>query len=90
VLFEDSHIDKLLSGDVNGDELAQEVARMIASKAPLAIQKASEIMDKGENISLKDALDLEKLDFKYIFGTEDALEGLLSVVKKRRPDFKGK
>jgi len=88
-LFDDNHINKLLSGEVEEGDVAGELARTIAKKAPLAIQKANELMDRGENMSLRDALELEKSDIKYIFATEDALEGLLSV-GKRKPDFNGK
>jgi enoyl-CoA hydratase/carnithine racemase len=47
-------------------------------------------MDEGEALPLKEALELEKRHAAELFETEDALEGLQSVVGKYRPTFKGK
>ena len=50
---------------------------------------ANEIMDKGFTLPLEEALQLELASLEKIFSTEDALEGLTSVVERRRPSYKG-
>jgi len=46
-------------------------------------------MDRGFSMTLDEALKLELASLKDIFSTEDALEGLKSVVERRRPGYKG-
>ncbi len=89
-LFDDEHIDQLLSGKgIEQNSLAGKLAKAISSKAPLAIKTANMVMDKGEKLPLKEALELERSHAVDIFRTEDALEGLMSMGKKK-PEFKGK
>jgi hypothetical protein len=58
-------------------------------KAPLALQRAAELIDRGTNLPLPDALELEMQYLVEIFSTDDAHEGLSSIGRKR-PEFKGR
>ncbi len=64
-------------------------AKILSKKAPIALSTAMKLMDDGANLSLEDGLKLELAGLKEIFATEDALQGLSSVVKGFRPEFKG-
>ena len=88
--FSDSNIQKLLSGGSDLNELGKKIARTISYKAPLAIKLANQIIDKGSDLDLNEGLVLELSYLKEIFSTQDALEGLNSVLTRQRPTFKGK
>jgi enoyl-CoA hydratase len=73
------------------DELmakVREKAQLLISKGPLAIAAAKRVMNKGVDISLDAALELEKQAFAALFGTEDQKEGMKAFVEKRKPVFK--
>jgi enoyl-CoA hydratase/3-hydroxyacyl-CoA dehydrogenase len=89
--FSDGNIEKVLSGKaMQEDGMTVRLHKKISSKAPLAIKLANRVMDEGEALPLKEALELETRYAGELFKTEDALEGLQSVTGKYRPTFKGK
>ncbi|MFO8071109.1 MAG: enoyl-CoA hydratase-related protein [Polyangia bacterium] len=83
----------LVSAVYEPDELMDKVrerAALVASKGPRAVAAAKRVMNKGVDLSLDAALELEKQAFSALFGTEDQREGMSAFVEKRKPDFKGK
>jgi enoyl-CoA hydratase/3-hydroxyacyl-CoA dehydrogenase len=91
-LFAKGCITALLSGKTpNGVsvELAGQVAKALGNKAPLALRIADEIIDRQAGLPMRAAVEIELDRLKDIFATEDALEGLSSL-GRRRPEFKGK
>ncbi|MCK5261554.1 MAG: enoyl-CoA hydratase/isomerase family protein, partial [Thermoplasmatales archaeon] len=88
--FSDTNIQSLLSGEGDLNELGQKISKTISYKAPLAIKLANKIIDEGSRLDLNEGLEVELSHLSKIFSTQDALEGLNSVVKRRRPTFKGK
>lgn len=81
-------IDEITGGDIL--ELAKKWAKSIASKGPIAVQIAKEIMHKGIEMDLADALQLEVEGFGRICHTEDKIEGVQAFLEKRKPEFTGK
>ena len=75
-------------GDLN--ELGQKISKTISYKAPLAIELANKIIDEGSQVNLNEGLEIELNHLGEIFSTQDALEGLNSVITRKRPEFKGK
>ena len=71
------------------DPIKQRIAKMISSKAPLALELANRIIDLGCERSLKDGLEEELAHLTEIFSTKDALTGLTNVGKKNI-QFEGK
>jgi enoyl-CoA hydratase len=69
---------------------AIEVASLIASKPPLAIRQAKEMLNKSFEMSLSSALDHERKSFVLLSGTEDRNEGINAFLEKRKPEFSGK
>jgi enoyl-CoA hydratase/3-hydroxyacyl-CoA dehydrogenase len=90
-LFTDENIGGILDWEnlKTDDPVVQKIAKSISYKAPVAVKMANEIMDEGSNKTLEEALELELAKLEQIFSTEDALEGLSSVVERRRPAYKG-
>lgn len=69
---------------------AMEWAEKICQMGPLAIRAAKICITQGLNMTLEDGLKLEAHYAEYIVGTEDAVEGPMSFVEKRKPNFKGR
>jgi len=80
----------MLSGEGDLNELGQKISKNISYKAPLAIKLANKVIDEGSRLDLKEGLEIELSHLAEVFSTQDALEGLNSVVMRRRPTFKGK
>ncbi len=71
-------------------EAATELARTIASKAPIALRYAKEAVVKGLGMSLDDGLRLEGDLSTLLRTTEDRLEGAKAFLEKRKPRWTGK
>jgi enoyl-CoA hydratase len=68
----------------------REQAKLLMGKGPIAIAAAKRCMNKGVDISLDAALELEKQAFAALFGTEDQKEGMGAFVEKRLASFPGR
>ena len=53
-------------------------------KAPIALRIAAELIDRGADLPLQQALDLELAHLVEIFSTKDAYEGLTSLGRHGR------
>jgi enoyl-CoA hydratase len=71
-------------------EEAKNLAREIASKAPVAVRLAKESVNKAFEVSLADGLEYERKLFYFLFATEDQDEGMQAFIEKRTPEWKGK
>ncbi len=87
--FEAGMVTKVAPADRYLEE-AKELARTIASKAPLAAQLAKDAVLKAYDGTLDAGLDYERRNFLVLFSTEDKEEGMAAFKEKRAPDFKGK
>ena len=78
---------------VDGAELlprAKALIGKIATKGPVAIGAAKELMRRGAAMNLGDALSLESQSFSWLFSTEDQKEGMKAFLEKRTANFKGR
>lgn len=66
-----------------------QVARTIASKAPLAVAGAKASLDQGTGLDLGSGLQVEQESVVLLFATTDKKEGLDAFVEKRAPKFTG-
>jgi enoyl-CoA hydratase len=55
-----------------------------------AVRMAKAVMDTGIDMSLKEALEVERLGFCVLYSTEDQKEGLKAFGEKRPPKYQGK
>jgi len=90
-LCDAGNVEKLLGGEApagSDEALAAKTAKIVGSKAPLALKMANEIIDAQSDQSITDGVETELGRLSDIFSTADALEGLSSAGRKR-PEFKG-
>lgn len=71
-------------------ERAHELARRIASKAPLAARLAKEAVLQAFETPLSAGLLLERRNFVLLAGTEDRDEGVQAFLAKRTPSWRGR
>ena len=71
-------------------EDALKLAEEIASRAPVAVRAAKQMINQAYERTLTDALAEEKRVFYNLFSTEDQKEGMRAFVEKRKPEWKGK
>ena len=80
----------LVNRVVKDEELmiaAEEMAQVIAQKAPVAVKMAKTLIN--ENQEIKEGLEKEINLFAQCFATQDRLEGINAFLEKRKPEFKG-
>lgn len=67
---------------------AQELAKIIASRAGVSLGLIKQAVDRGTQLSLEQALELERELFDKVFQTEDVKEGVDAFINKRPAHFK--
>ena len=82
-----------LVSEVVADEIvlseSLQLAREIASLAPLAQRQIKELVIESMNSSLESGLRLERKAFQILFSSADKTEGIRAHLEKRRPVFRG-
>ncbi|MGQ3892307.1 enoyl-CoA hydratase/isomerase family protein [Legionella sp. CNM-4043-24] len=82
----------LVTGVYEGSELLEQGERLlgtIMSMAPLAIASTMEVIDKGFDMNLPDALHLEAVHFALTCASQDKQEGVSAFLSKRPASFRG-
>jgi enoyl-CoA hydratase len=82
-------VDEVVPGDAllgRGEDLA----RAIATGAPLAVNACMEAVRRGSELPLAEALEVEAVLFGRLFGTADTKEGLQAFVDKQKPTWTGR
>ncbi len=70
--------------------LARHTATEIATAGPIAVRLAKRAMRESSDGTLEQALELESTQQRVTFATEDAREGIRSILDKRPPVFIGR
>jgi enoyl-CoA hydratase len=68
---------------------ALETAKIIASRAPVAVQAIKKSIHEGMNLNEEKANELEAHLFGQLFSTQDKSEGVRAFIEKRKPQFSG-
>ncbi|HBD10410.1 MAG TPA: enoyl-CoA hydratase [Syntrophobacteraceae bacterium] len=74
------------------DQLLEEtmkIARKLAGLSQVALRAIKQVVDRGMDVDLKTGCALEMEAFGVCFASNDAREGALAFLEKRKPDFKG-
>jgi len=71
-------------------ERAQEIAKMIAAMAPLAVAGCMDAVRRGSDLGLQAALELEAEIFGRLCGTADKAEGTKAFLEKRAAVWTGR
>src|SRR5512133_2371168 len=69
-------------------ETTLKIARLIASKGPLALAEAKAAINHSLQGDYVKSLEAEAEGFGELFASKDAREGMTAFVEKREPDFK--
>ncbi|MBM4360600.1 MAG: enoyl-CoA hydratase/isomerase family protein [Deltaproteobacteria bacterium] len=83
----------LVNRAVPADELdaaVHEVAERIAEKSPLTVKLGLEALAAQDDLALEDALPLLRERLGACLGTDDAREGLMAFLEKRKPVWTGR
>ena len=68
---------------------AEAILEGILNQAPLAVRSILEVIDRGYDLPLDDALHLEAVHFGLVAATLDKQEGVNAFLQKRPPVFRG-
>jgi enoyl-CoA hydratase/3-hydroxyacyl-CoA dehydrogenase len=83
----------LINRAVDADEFDDVVAEYLddlVHGAPIALQKAKQVMNAGRDQDLSAGLELEAQAFGLLLGTEDMQEGAAAFMEDREAEFEGK
>jgi enoyl-CoA hydratase len=69
---------------------ALEIAKVIASNAPIAVRQAKKAIQRGMDVDLRTGLAFEIEAYNRTVDTDDRREGVLAFAEKRKPLFTGK
>ena len=63
--------------------------KLISYTAPIALEIASDLLEiaNSDEVSLTDGLNQELAKLEAIFSTNDAFEGLSSLIEGRKPSY---
>jgi enoyl-CoA hydratase len=67
-----------------------EIARVIASKGPVAVRLTKQIVQRGQDLDLANACQQEAFAFGLTCATEDQKEGMKAFLEKRPAKFTGR
>lgn len=70
-------------------ERAKQILNGVLAMAPLAVAGVMEVINRGYNLSLTDALHLEAVHFGALCASADKQEGVSAFLSKRQAKFKG-
>ena len=71
-------------------DAALELARTIASRAPVAVLAAKEAVRLADELPLSAGLRHERRAFFALFASDDQAEGMAAFIEKRQPQWKGR
>ncbi len=71
-------------------EEAIALAQVIASKPPVAVRLAKQLVHACDQTTLAEGLERERQAFYLLFSSEDQKEGMAAFVQKRPPQWKGR
>lgn len=69
---------------------AEEWARKLVAKAPIALKLAKEAVNRGLELKLDEGMLLENELYLVLQTTEDRMEGIRAFLERRKPEFKGR
>ena len=82
-------VNKVVSSEKLMDETIT-ILEKILTMAPMAVGYAKVAINKGLDLDLRNALELEKDLATITFGSEDKTEGMSAFLEKREPKFKNR
>lgn len=71
-------------------EEAKAMANLIASNAPIAVKLCKDAIDRGLQVDIDKAIEIEAEDFGKCFDSEDQFEGMSAFLERRAKNFQNK
>ena len=71
-------------------DTAKDMMKTILSKAPKAVSMCKVAINKGKEMDMDNALELESDVTGLLFATNDKVEGVAALLEKRKAEFMGK
>ncbi len=70
---------------------ARDMATQLSTQSgPLALREIKMLVDRGLEMPLDEALQLERERAAYLYTTDDSAEGIQAFLQRRPPDFRGR
>ncbi|MCM8711205.1 short-chain-enoyl-CoA hydratase [Clostridium sp. SYSU_GA19001] len=82
-------VNKIVALEALLDE-AKAMAKKIAENAPIAVKLCKDAIDRGLQVDIDSAIEIEAEDFGKCFSTEDQKEGMSAFLEKREKQFKNR
>lgn len=70
-------------------EEAMNFAKKLAEQPPIAVRLIKEVVNRAEDVPLREGMLMERKNFYLAFDSDDQKEGMNAFIEKRRPSFKG-
>jgi len=70
-------------------DVARIMLQQMLANAPLALAQCIDVVNRGADIPLDEALALEAAAFGLLAATDDMRQGTAAFLEKRAPTFKG-
>jgi enoyl-CoA hydratase / 3-hydroxyacyl-CoA dehydrogenase len=87
--FDLGFVTRVVPAEAARDDVAR-MARLIADRAPLAVQWVKGVVNRAVDSPLDASLRLEGESAGHTFATRDRTEGMRAFLERRKPDFEGK
>lgn len=71
-------------------DMAMEMAQTICENAPVAVAQVKSVVNRGMEMDINNALQIETNAYETTIPTEDRVEGLKAFNEKRKPNYKNK
>ena len=71
-------------------EEAKAMANAIMANAPIAVKLCKDAINRGMQVDIDEAIEIEAEDFGKCFATEDQKEGMTAFIEKRAKNFSNK
>jgi enoyl-CoA hydratase len=82
-------VNRVVSSTENVVDAARATMRSILANGPAAIAACIDVVNRGLDVALDEALALEASAFGRLAGTADMREGTSAFLEKRPPNFHG-
>lgn len=82
-------VNKVVEPEVLLEE-AKAMAKKIAQNAPIAVKLCKDSINRGMQVNIDDAIDIEAYDFGKCFSTKDQKEGMTAFIERREKNFQNK
>jgi enoyl-CoA hydratase len=82
-------VNRVVAAGENVVDAARALLRQMLANGPQALARCIDVVNRGVDVGLDEALALEAAAFGLLAGTDDMREGTSAFLEKRAPNFRG-